>query len=210
MANKEKQILMNILNEYIDDIFLDKNFKRKRNTKIYQWKSSEAVQTVDFDYQIRPYYQKTAIIRIYPNIRILFEKLQNEVDNVFRDYDYVPFLGRDIHDNYTICQRVEFHGNQDRWYVFDENNYADVSKKIIKYLSEYTIPFLEKCNSIEGLINTYENTNYIAMDNRIRINLIVAYFLQNDNDKAKALLENSRNNEYFQDIYHTLYSAYCK
>ena len=206
---KEKMIVMKVLTECEDDMLFDKNFKRRSNSIIYQRKVLETIQKIDFDYQIRPYYNRTAIIRFYPILNIFIDRLQNEIDKVFQGYDDVPYLCRDIHANYTICQRVEFPGNFDRWFIYDENDYIDIGNQIKDYLLKYTIPFLDKCDSIEGLINTYENTDYIAIDSRVLINIIVAYYLCNQKQKAITLLEKKFKNFYSDDIYKTIFNAYC-
>ena len=86
----------------------------------------------------------------------------------------------------TIRQPIQLGTQSERW-LLDDSNIRELGGKIQSFLVEYTIPVLNKLESIQSYIDMYESNDIgIVMDDIKYIFLICAYVVTNDYANGKA------------------------
>ena len=203
MKSNFRPLIINILNEYIDDVMTEHGFKRRSNSIIYSRKNGDSLQKIDFVFHSHPYYNPAAELRLYPHMYIQFKDLHEELKKVFGD-NWKDVLLTD----HMVFQPIEICFQTDRWYLFGDD-YSDVGESIKSFLSDNTLPFLDSCNSYYGLIKHYEdNSLQFAIDRKIILYLLAAYMNIGSEDKAHILIDKKFNKKGLRKIYEPLGKAY--
>ena len=204
MKNDYRPLIINMLDEYIDDVMIEHSFKRRSNSIIYSRKNNASLQKIDFVFHTNPYYNKLAKVRVYPHLFIQFNDLQEELKRVFVDSGNELLIST----GFMVYQPIEICFQIDRWFLFDDD-YRNIGESIRRFLLDNTLPFLDSCDSCYGLIKHYEdNSVQFAIDQRVILYVIAAYMMTGLEDKAHMLIDKKFNKKGLKKLYDPLVKAY--
>ena len=100
-------------------------------------------------------------------------------------------------------------GTQSERWLLDDSNIRELGGKIQSFLVEYTIPVLNKLESIQSYIDMYESNDIgIVMDDIKYIFLICAYVVTNDYAKGKEVLEKRFGKAGQRNLYESTFSYF--
>ena len=96
-----RETILKILNEYIDETMIRDHYNRRKNSNIYYKNNNIVLRKLIFSYHTNPYYNQSALIRIYPYAEFRFYEVNEEAKRIFEN-DYETIFHT---DKVTIRQR---------------------------------------------------------------------------------------------------------
>ena len=203
MTMDVKKKIIEMLEVYCDEALNKCGFKRKKNSMIYSRNIGTVKQKVEMVSFLHPSYAPNAAAHIYPWFTIYYPEVNKMAKDIFKNCFLIENL-KDI----TIRQPIQLGTQSERW-LLDDSNIRELGGKIQSFLVEYTIPILNKLESIQSYIDMYESNDIgIVMDDIKYIFLICAYVVTNDYAKGKEVLEKRFGKAGQRNLYESTFSYF--
>lgn len=198
-----KTAILYIMEHHMDTIMEKHGFKRRGNSLNYIRVIGTTRQKIEMSCYSHPSYYPGTLAHIYPFYYVLYPEINKVAQNLISDMDLA--LKNIGNWNKTFNQPIQFaYSGTEQWVLLtNEKSEADViAKKIIIFLEQHIIPFLDELKTIDGYIDTYlQRDERIRKDDDFYFFIACAYAIRQEYAKGLEVLEQRFRTPSSREIY---------
>lgn len=184
-----RAMLIDTLGTHLDTYLTQYQFKRRKNSLIYNRMTDDVVQEINIQLNYKPKYQPGVDAHIYPWIKIMIPKVSDIALQMVSGQKYILANAPEILLNQPLEMTVpkEHHV---RWFATSYEDFVSVINQLRVFIDKWSLSFLDDYYSIKGLVRGYEkNDERLMRQQHWYIYIAAALVLLNRTEDARKVVE---------------------